>query len=679
MTLSYNGEAEQPATVIDAEYIIVAARGLERFVVESITAALTFDSDDHDEDASRKYHCRIQPLFQNYQNDCGSQKASHDELLGKLRVAQEKKLKKARAKNAQKSRQQESNKGNNGNKRPKVDDDHVEALHQELSFRAGTVTVDVPPCRKGDKPLTRYMNIGFHQKIPTINNDNDKNCQIITSCPGAVEGTVLLKLVTNAPPLQVLSLRTLGVGPILAYVKHKEERVSNNTNTNSMASGSGSQHDSLEAAEKEMTRFMGGNNNGSDNDDTGILLHSYTKALELWHRAASTCWPSLWPDTITEERRATFQADLESKCRGQHPYSFRASCMRTQSSQFVDISRESLLGSIGSGFPWRDVARRLKENNKCQDCAHQADRDGKDVPVMDWKVDLTKYDFELVVFIYGAQEMALGITLLPYQHIGKRNFAGGKLPPDITPPYIMQGMDDIVTLRPSTAALLLHLANLKEGDIVVDPCAGIGTIPQEATFLHNNPRVISLGGDVGSRLRSYMEHYIQKLRQCNKSQRSASEIVPGRNSNKGAADMMAWDATLLPLRNECVDVIVSDLPFGQKCLSLTEVVTILPPLCSEMARVLRPVTGRCVLLCGSFQVVLQALLEITPKSTPTNVNQCLLFGPPSSIIPVNIGGFTAWIIIIQRSQFEWQPLQNHRTRVQKLTKRRETCESNNNK
>ena len=32
-------------------------------------------------------------------------------------------------------------------------------------------------------------------------------------------------------------------------------------------------------------------------------------------------------------------------------------------------------------------------------------------------------------------------------------------------------------LRPSTAFLMLRLANVKEGDVVIDPMCGIGTVP----------------------------------------------------------------------------------------------------------------------------------------------------------------------------------------------------------
>eukprot|EP00957_Ditylum_brightwellii_P174444 13282010-Ditylum_brightwellii.AAC.1 len=57
-------------------------------------------------------------------------------------------------------------------------------------------------------------------------------------------------------------------------------------------------------------------------------------------------------------------------------------------------------------------------------------------------------------------------------------------PPDVLPPFFslsyFRNQDKVVRLRPSTAQLLLELANVSLGDVVVDPCAGVGTIPIEA-------------------------------------------------------------------------------------------------------------------------------------------------------------------------------------------------------
>ena len=72
--------------------------------------------------------------------------------------------------------------------------------------------------------------------------------------------------------------------------------------------------------------------------------------------------------------------------------------------------------------------------------------------------------------------LTIGIVLRPYQAIGSKTYSNGTLPPDILPPFIKGDSGaEVVRLRPSTAAMLLHLAKVKPGDIVLDPCAGLGT------------------------------------------------------------------------------------------------------------------------------------------------------------------------------------------------------------
>mmetsp|Transcript_6630 Transcript_6630/g.19591 ORF Transcript_6630/g.19591 Transcript_6630/m.19591 type:complete len:117 (-) Transcript_6630:806-1156(-) len=89
-----------------------------------------------------------------------------------------------------------------------------------------------------------------------------------------------------------------------------------------------------------------------------------------------------------------------------------------------------------------------------------------------------------------------------------RSYSRGKLAPDIAPPHIADGLDDscqLVRLRPSTAALLVRLAGIGTGDVVLDPFAGVGTMPLEASLLSSSTPSLSssslsscfrLGGDV---------------------------------------------------------------------------------------------------------------------------------------------------------------------------------------
>lgn len=61
-------------------------------------------------------------------------------------------------------------------------------------------------------------------------------------------------------------------------------------------------------------------------------------------------------------------------------------------------------------------------------------------------------------------------------------------------------------------------------------------------------------------------------------------------------DVAQWDATRLPLREQCVDIMVSDLPFGKRIGSKTDNRVLYFHTLLEMARVTRIKTGRAVLL-----------------------------------------------------------------------------------
>lgn len=63
-----------------------------------------------------------------------------------------------------------------------------------------------------------------------------------------------------------------------------------------------------------------------------------------------------------------------------------------------------------------------------------------------------------------------------------------------------------------------------------------------------------------------------------------------------ASDISQWDATRLPLRNSCADVVVSDLPFGKRSGSKLDNRVLYLRALQETARVTRPSTGRAVLL-----------------------------------------------------------------------------------
>ncbi|KAL7565985.1 hypothetical protein ACA910_011007 [Epithemia clementina (nom. ined.)] len=270
-----------------------------------------------------------------------------------------------------------------------------------------------------------------------------------------------------------------------------------------------------------------------------------------------------------------------------------------------------------------------------------------------WKVELNTYDLEFVL-VMKSNCLAIGINLRPYNFLGAKDFSSGSLwPPDITPPYLSGStLSGIIRLRPTTAQMMLHLAQLQPGDILLDPCAGIGTIPVEAQFLSIND--IALGGDLVLTPEGFGPVGCDYVKGSRKIQKSSSSL-----------DLFLFDASQLPFRTGIVDAIVSDLPFGQTCLSAAKLDQLMPLIMLELARVLRPSTGRCVLLCGCFGLVLEAL-----KNANQNTQHIWQL-PCTAVSPVNIGGIIAWIVQVKRGPGIPNMSDSYKARVRRLLQKRE--------
>jgi len=298
-----------------------------------------------------------------------------------------------------------------------------------------------------------------------------------------------------------------------------------------------------------------------------------------------------------------------------------------------------------------------------------------------WTVDLDKFDIELVVFIVPPDprskngKLAFGISLRPHSFLQSRSFETGQIPRDVTAPYLggeilSQG---IVRLRPTTAHLLLQIANLQPYDVVLDPCAGIGTIPVEAEQYQacfetstagrigpseKKKQYLAIGGDLVlnnpkyTRIAGIMEH-------------ANGYTVGSGNSNRSSSLLVAWDAAQLPMRTSCVDVAVSDLPFGQQCLSVNALNQLLPLIFLECARVLRPNTGRMIMLAGGSPIAVVANME--------KLSGKYWKKPIPRVSPVSIGGILAWIIVGIRNEtpFDRNIVPKQLTLVRKIAEKRD--------
>ncbi|KAF4318126.1 hypothetical protein BBO99_00007478 [Phytophthora kernoviae] len=198
-----------------------------------------------------------------------------------------------------------------------------------------------------------------------------------------------------------------------------------------------------------------------------------------------------------------------------------------------------------------------------------------------WGVNLTEFDLEVVVIIFY-KFMVAGIALADPRKIQFRNRLANESR------NALVDTNYISTLRPSTAYLMLQLAQHKFGDVCLDSMCGIGTLPICAADFTNDG-VYALGGELDE----------------------LPSGKAGQNARVRArlVDIARWDSQRLPLRNNSVDRIMIDMPFGVRCGNQRQNNKMYPRVFKELLRVLRP-DGRAVLLVMSKKLFKGAVKDL---------------------------------------------------------------------
>jgi tRNA (guanine6-N2)-methyltransferase len=135
------------------------------------------------------------------------------------------------------------------------------------------------------------------------------------------------------------------------------------------------------------------------------------------------------------------------------------------------------------------------------------------------------------------------------------------------------------SLRPTMAAAMVRLAEVRPRHVLLDPMCGAGTILAEhlaAMGQVRAPLAPALGGDLD---------------------RGAVRAAAANLGRLGRAELVNWDATRLPLGDACVDRVVSNPPFGKQLETPEAVGPLYRRVVRECDRVLRP-GGRAVLLAS---------------------------------------------------------------------------------
>ncbi|XP_078453765.1 U6 snRNA (guanine-N(2))-methyltransferase THUMPD2 isoform X1 [Lampetra fluviatilis] len=158
-------------------------------------------------------------------------------------------------------------------------------------------------------------------------------------------------------------------------------------------------------------------------------------------------------------------------------------------------------------------------------------------------------------------------------------------------------------LRSTVAYAMASLAGIQPHAVVMDPMCGMGTLLLEAAMAWKTVRC--LGTDVDA----------QQLAQ-------AQENIHFAELDHRVGLLQA-SVTALPIPCNAIDVIICDIPFGQKYSSDEEMKTLMPKILQEMMRVLR-VGGNIVLLVSCqmssrVRSLSQELHKLCDKNTESSV------------------------------------------------------------
>ena len=189
-----------------------------------------------------------------------------------------------------------------------------------------------------------------------------------------------------------------------------------------------------------------------------------------------------------------------------------------------------------------------------------------------WRVDLEKPDV-CVVCVLLQRSLLVGLLLPPF--VPRKS--------DVLPaeprPWLCAGLQR-AHMRPSRAAALVRLAAAAPGDVVLDPCGGVGLLAIEAACMWP-VRAVSL--DVCAEA-------------CAAARTNADEAAR-LGALRGEVDVVCADALRMggsgAVGAASVDVAIADLPYGSQHERLD-----VGALLRELSRVVKP-GGRCVLVANA--------------------------------------------------------------------------------
>ncbi|BFZ08804.1 hypothetical protein BsWGS_11843 [Bradybaena similaris] len=223
-----------------------------------------------------------------------------------------------------------------------------------------------------------------------------------------------------------------------------------------------------------------------------------------------------------------------------------------------------------------------------------------------WQVDLKNFDIEIILNIDN-EEVTVSLALTKMSLHYRNLVAFGP-----------------TTLRATICYNMLRLCRIKNGDFVCDPMCGTFAIPIEGAL--NWVNCFHFGGDIHEKA---IEKVILNVAAVQERKKQGKEGCL-------KLDALQWDVQRLPLRDKCVDVFVSDLPFGHRMGSRSANSALYSSLLSEMARTARPGARACLLTEDKANLI----------KAIQNMGR---YWQRRLILNINIGGLTGFVFLLTRT------------------------------
>ncbi|KAG0356003.1 S-adenosyl-L-methionine-dependent methyltransferase [Gamsiella multidivaricata] len=237
-----------------------------------------------------------------------------------------------------------------------------------------------------------------------------------------------------------------------------------------------------------------------------------------------------------------------------------------------------------------------------------------------WRVDLKEFDAEVMgrwiqddleEIHYKADPSDTHLLPEQKQQAEKQQFkrmqVGMTLPLALsTCPYRFRPMDGRTALRMEIAYTLLALAGPEPGDVVMDLCSGVGTIPIVGATHY--PNCLFVGSEI---VPHNVDKAIENSRGMKEKLDQLRSQLSSRSSSRapqhhGYPSLLMGDARAVCWRPGTVDLIVSDLPWGQRESSHMYNCKLYPRLVKEAIRLLKK-NGRAVFVTGERKLLQRQL------------------------------------------------------------------------